>query len=62
MYFVSRCNAWAIFLVMYNKPKTHEHIGPTVPLLQEEPEKVFMTLWAPVGKGMEPRKHRQLEA
>jgi hypothetical protein len=48
---------------MYNKPKKHEHIGPTVPLLQEEPEKVFMTqnIWAPVGKGMEPWKHRQLE-
>ena len=46
------------------KPKVHEHIAPAGrgPLMQEEPEKVFMTrIWAPAGKGTEPRKHKQLE-
>ena len=44
------------------KPKMHEYIVPTVPRLQEEPEKVFKThIWVQVGKGMEPQKHRQLE-
>lgn len=44
------------------KPKMHEHIASTGPVLQEEPEKVFMTrIWVLVRKGMEPQKHRRLE-
>ena len=46
------------------KPKVHEHIAPAGrgPLMQEEPEKVFMTrIWVLVRKGMEPQKHKQLE-